>query len=252
MLKKLKPVNGGFEMINSEIGESVKRFEEENMDLQIDEVYKQIPSGKCDGCGACCNESVRTHYVEFLNIYRYMKKNNLITDEVKKSVMTYYFTEFVQPRECPFRKEGICIIYEVRPLVCRLFGYASKEYHEAGLEKVHHANEEAAEFLMDEYGIEVPEEVIYKTIPYCEKFVPEKEIDEVDRVELSTRLLMMDSEFFKTGVLEDYHLEYGLVQWFVDLWIDVETADDLRIEISKELNKDNTSKTLNDLKNNIM
>ncbi len=28
---------------------------------------KTIPEGECTGCGRCCGESVRTHFVEFLN-----------------------------------------------------------------------------------------------------------------------------------------------------------------------------------------
>ena len=59
------------------INESFKIMEDNLFDKKLNEIYSSIPSGECDGCGSCCGESVRTHFIEFLNIYKYLKEQNI-------------------------------------------------------------------------------------------------------------------------------------------------------------------------------
>jgi len=229
------------------IDKSFNIIEENDYIDGLNQIYSRVPSGECNGCGTCCGESVRTHFVEFLNIYKYLVDENKLTKELKSKIMTFYFTELTEVRPCPFREEEGCLIYPVRPLVCRLFGHLSETEHNGGIDAIHAENEDAAEYMEDEYGLKIPNEVIFKTIPYCKSFKPEYTIEQEERIELSTSLLMMDSEFFKEGLLDDYHMHYGLVQWFVDLWLDEEEVDDLRIQIAKELLKNGYSTILKEL-----
>lgn len=229
------------------INESFKIMEDNLFDKKLNEIYSSIPSGECDGCGSCCGESVRTHFIEFLNIYKYLKEQNKMTKELKNHILTFNFTELTEVRSCPFRLGGHCLIYPVRPLVCRLFGHLDEVEHNTGVNVIHEQNKEAAEYLEAEYSLEIPDDVIFKTIPYCHSFEPESPIGAEERIELSTAILMMDSVFFKEGILDDFHMNYGLVQWFVDLWMDEEEVDELRIQIAKEILETGMSASLKDI-----
>lgn len=237
-------VGQGGNNVDRWLQDSLKLMEELHMFKRLEKVYEQIPTGQCEGCGCCCGESVRTHFVEFLNIYAYLMERQLITSDFKERLMRFYFTELAEVHECPFRKEGQCLIYPVRPLVCRLFGHVDEDEHLAGLQAIHAQNKEAADFLKAEYGLDVPEKVIYKTIPYCREFMIAHKMHVTERIALSTEILMMDSEFFKWGLVDEYHVDYGLVQWFIDLWIDPDEADELRIQVAVELLENGTSGTL--------
>ena len=229
------------------LNDSIRLINEMHLKERLNGLYKTIPEGECTGCGRCCGESVRTHFVEFLNIYEYMKKHNLISKAFKERLLTFYFTELVEVRECPFRDHGKCLIYPVRPLVCRLFGHIEENEHLAGLQATHAQNKEAADYIKAEYEIDIPNAVIYKTIPYCRDFKVSHHMSTEERIELSTAILMMDSEFFKLEIIDEYHMDYGLVQWFIDLWIDPDEADEMRIIIAAEMLENGTSGSLKTL-----
>lgn len=75
-------------------------------------------NGECSGCGECCSNFLPISSFEIDRIKRYVKKNNVPEQFVIAPVVgpTLDLT-------CPFRseKERKCLIYEVRPEICRVF-----------------------------------------------------------------------------------------------------------------------------------
>ena len=81
-------------------------------------VYDFTVDGKCSGCGQCCSNYLPVGEHEIENIRRYVKKHGV--KEIKR------FTPAVGPMvdlQCPFRSdvERKCLIYPVRPAICRDF-----------------------------------------------------------------------------------------------------------------------------------
>ena len=70
------------------------------------------PHFNCDSCGGCCGP-VPIDDKEYKEIKEYCIKNKV------KPILYLDYT-------CPFRDEKAkkCMIYEVRPMICKLFGVA--------------------------------------------------------------------------------------------------------------------------------
>ena len=105
----------------------------------LDESYKKIPPLKCDkGCAHCCHTGVAATKVEWDGILNNILKNKIdlvkvierskrTIDRVRESLRSKKNLEQVDwhrlviNQPCPFLGEGhACIIYEDRPLDCRL------------------------------------------------------------------------------------------------------------------------------------
>jgi len=79
------------------------------------EVYSMIPKFECvDGCTECCGATLWT-YIEW----------KLISDWLKERGREERFAKDIFEK-CPYIENGKCSIYEVRPLVCRLFGVTKR------------------------------------------------------------------------------------------------------------------------------
>ena len=105
----------------------------------LDESYKKIPPLKCDkGCAHCCHTGVAATKVEWDGILNNILKNKIDLEKVierskrtidrvreslrsKKNLEQVDWHRLVINQPCPFLGEGhACIIYEDRPLDCRL------------------------------------------------------------------------------------------------------------------------------------
>lgn len=63
----------------------------------------------CKNCGECCGPAPITNE-ELRSIKRFLKMKDMKLPEVKDELT------------CRFRKDNSCLIYPVRPIVCKLFG----------------------------------------------------------------------------------------------------------------------------------
>ena len=72
-------------------------------------------NGKCSNCGQCCSNLLPLSNREIKNIKAYIKKHKI--KEQRHNGMTGV------DMTCPFRDEANkkCLIYEIRPAICRQF-----------------------------------------------------------------------------------------------------------------------------------
>ncbi len=82
-------------------------------------IYRSIPIGDCDGCHECgekCAGEIKMTRLEFLRIRAYLG------DRAAPAQRQRAVGEFAAP--CRFYDPSLpgCIVYPVRPLICRLFG----------------------------------------------------------------------------------------------------------------------------------
>jgi len=217
------------EITKKTLKESFKLEETNNLISNLETIYSKIPSGQCNGCAKCCMESVHAFYIEFLNIYDYVIKHNLL-DHVMEKIEDHYFNELVEVKPCPFLKEDkTCLIYQVRPLVCRLFGHATKEVHEANYENILEQNKAADNYFFENYGVHLKEEVVLHKIEYCEQFYCEKPINENRKNEMIDDMFMIDTQFLMEDILSDDMLNMSITNWFIYTKYTEEEASEKRI-----------------------
>ena len=97
----------------------ISSFEEMQRDM-ANGTFDLTCNGKCTGCGGCCSNILPMTEDEIHTIRKYIKRYNI--KEQKRLIPT------VNPNldmTCPFldnsKKCDKCMIYEVRPRVCRDF-----------------------------------------------------------------------------------------------------------------------------------
>ncbi|MEW6697103.1 MAG: YkgJ family cysteine cluster protein [Bacillota bacterium] len=152
-----------------ELYSALGRAEQNDLFAKLGQVYANLPRTSCAGCATCCNwGSPPVFFIEYLNMYRYVR-DNLQGDlqSLLKKATEYYYLELVDTNQkCPFLKEdNHCSIYEVRPFTCRSYGLLSKEDYETGdrgLKKL-------AQKFKEEYDLALPEEIINYELPWCDK-----------------------------------------------------------------------------------
>ena len=78
---------------------------------ELNDIYNKIPELKCqENCHECCG-ATRWLPIEYFNIKRFLDNLGLKERNMK--------TMFEM---CPYIEDNKCIIYPVRPIICRLFG----------------------------------------------------------------------------------------------------------------------------------
>ena len=203
---------------------------------KLNDIYKSLPSGDCTGCGKCCMESVGINLVEFLNIYKYLKNKDRLRKQSLSRILDYYFLEYTEKRCCPFRDENNrCLIYEVRPLNCRLFGHWKKDDYNNNLNNVTKRNIEYKEYMKKEYGFDISDEVVNFKIKYCEDFKPQKDyLDKSTRLSFSDNIMSLDSRFFANEIINIDFRDRGIVEYFIELLFNQEVAYNIKVKVSKD------------------
>lgn len=82
-------------------------------------VFDKTQDGKCSNCGECCSDLLPISDEEIAKIKRFIKKNGIKEQK-------HFFPTAIVPMydfTCPFRNnaEQKCVIYSVRPAICRDF-----------------------------------------------------------------------------------------------------------------------------------
>lgn len=85
-------------------------------------IKKQITNftcnGECSNCGQCCSDLLPLNNIEIKRIKEYIRKHN-----IKECKHLSILVKNPLDLTCPFRdnKNKKCLIYEVRPEICRSF-----------------------------------------------------------------------------------------------------------------------------------
>ncbi|RKY73049.1 MAG: hypothetical protein DRQ14_04985 [Candidatus Latescibacterota bacterium] len=108
---------------------------------QLEVLYSQVPATECDNCGRCCGlseEERRAGWVTMYPLYaiEYLNILDFIRTELPEKEDLLNFRE-EWPLRCPFRDDSLpgCIIYPVRPLVCRTYGVLGEEEIEEAIRR---------------------------------------------------------------------------------------------------------------------
>jgi len=215
---------------------------------KLNNVYKSLPSGDCTGCGNCCMESVGTNLIEFINIYNYLEDKSKLKNKCLDKIIDYYFLEYIEKKPCPFKDEyNRCMIYEVRPLNCRLFGHWKKEDYNKNLSNVTQRNREYSDLIKTKYGFDISDKVVNYKIDYCESFIPEERyLEKSERLEFADSLMILDSNMYSKGIIDIDFKDRGIVEYFIENLLNENTAYNIKIRVSKD--EEIRNRTINRLK----
>jgi len=209
--------------------------------LKLAKIYASIPDGKCTGCADCCSESVNVSFLEFSNIV----ENSLPSlsepqfDALVKRVLSYYLLEWVKPQKCPFLDAGKkCIIYDTRPLPCRLFGTPTREAYEANYERIKRQNISIAKQIQDETGNKLPKNIVHRKIDFCEGFEPVKWLGQHEIESLYSKLVNLDGSLYFAGLIDDSAMNGDLVSFMIDWLIETQNKSLVTRDLLFELKKD--------------
>ena len=221
---------------NTEIIKSINYAEKNQLFEKLNNIYDTLPKGKCTGCGNCCMESVGINLIEFLNIYKYLQDKDELRKKSIGRIMDYYFMEFMEKKSCPFKDENnMCLIYEVRPLNCRLFGHWKKEDYNKNLKDITEKNQQYKNIMKGKYGFDISDEVVNYKIKYCEDFIPDKEyLSKSERLGFADDLMVLDSRLFSKGVIDIEFRDRGIVEYFIDSLLHQNISYNIKVRISKE------------------
>ena len=79
--------------------------------------------GQCSKCGKCCSNILLLREQEIKKIKKFIKQNNIKCNN-KNSVMLNTSGGYID--RCPFlSNDNLCMIYEVRPEICKEFKCSS-------------------------------------------------------------------------------------------------------------------------------
>ena len=181
-------------------------------------------------------ESVGTNLIEFINIYNYLQEREELRKHCLSKVIDYYFLEYIEKKPCPFKDEdNRCLIYEVRPLNCRLFGHWKKEDYNSNLSNVTQRNKDYRDLIKSKYGFEINEAVVNYKIKYCETFIPENDyLDKATRLSFADELMILDSKLFSKGIIDIDFKDRGIVEYFIDYLFNENVSYNIKIRVSKD------------------
>ncbi len=221
-----------------DIEKSIEFTKENNLINELNQIYSTVPSGNCTGCGRCCMESVGINLVEFINIYMYLQNKEELRKICLDKVIDYYMLEYVKKNSCPFKDDdNRCLIYEVRPLNCRIYGHWTKNDYNNNLKNINKKNKEYANLIKNEYGIEVNEKVVNYKINYCEDFKPNKRyLKKEERLSFADSLMILDSKIYASGVIDIEFKDRGIVEYFIASLLYEKVAYDIKVKVSKDEN----------------
>ena len=214
----------------------IKYANENKLFDKLNSVYRTLPSGDCSGCGKCCMESVGTNLIEFINIFNYLESRPELKKKCLNKVIDYYFLEYIEKKPCPFKDDNNrCMIYEVRPLNCRLFGHWKKEDYNKNLNNVTQRNIEYQDLIKSKYGFDISDKVVNFKIKYCESFIPEERyLSKSERLEFADSLMILDSNIYSKGIIDIDFKDRGVVEYFIESLLNEDTAYNIKIRVSQD------------------
>jgi Fe-S-cluster containining protein len=225
-------ITGSGRISADDVKEAVRCFVDIDASSSLSDIYARIPSGDCSGCAACCIESVNTSFAEFINILMFMGR---LDEETKAGIVRrsigFYENELSTPMDCPFLSDGKrCLIHEVRPLECRMFGSMEKDGYESDYESVLKENMESSRAFEEYYGFPLPEDVVRRKLPHCEKYRPQRRVAKEEKSDLINELMAIDMKLVESGGASYDNLGSSLVHLMGRIAFSESSGEALRVE----------------------
>lgn len=140
----------------------LKLVEEKKVPRRLSGIYDSIPMNNCKRCTDCCLDTPEVFFIEFINILKYLSDNfsKEEKDKVAQKLVNDELTSLIsEDRRCAFLDGNNCIIYERRPIQCRLPPFHSKQDYEETKAARLKRNTELQRFYCVSHDLKLPEEL---------------------------------------------------------------------------------------------
>lgn len=88
----------------------------------LGEIYQEIPEFECERCGKCCGVLGATA-MELHLIDKHVEKHHIEVHEYQQTeISNSKILRTTSNLLCPYLRDPECMVYPVRPTICRLFG----------------------------------------------------------------------------------------------------------------------------------
>lgn len=225
--------------------------EEEKVARRLDYIYSQVPMNNCRRCADCCFNGPQVHPLEFLNIYDWLSDlPELKQLQIGRKLIEYEILNLTTLKnKCPFLKRLGCLIYERRPLQCRLFGLYPRDEYLDIVTKCRRQNEELAGYYARVKRLPLPRDVMTYDIDQCANNIDKQGnvtvIPADDRTTLNGQIYDLSRQAlpqdWQSPNLISFSNRYALMH------MDDETLEENKIRAIKEFQKTGRSKTLDGL-----
>lgn len=135
-----------------DFGGSLSAAQQVELSSKLDAVYDQVPTTCCAGSGECCvltDEEMQEGYATMFPLYlaEYVRIAEYVrTQESPERAQRLLAHTQERPHQCPFLGEHRgCMIYSVRPLICRTYAVLDQDTIAAAAEQ--HADEMPEEWI---------------------------------------------------------------------------------------------------------
>lgn len=225
--------------------------EEEKIARRLDFIYSRVPMNSCRRCADCCFNSPQVQRLEFLNIYDWLRT----LPEQKQRRLGRKLIEYeilnltTLKNKCPFLQRLGCLIYERRPLQCRLFGLYPQEEYTDIVRTCRRQNEELVRHYARAKKLPLPMNVMTYDIDQCVNnidrrgnlvVIPTRERDRLqEQIYDASRQILADDWLSPEPVSFSNH--YALT------YLDDAQLEEIEVAAIREFQKSGRSRTLDDL-----
>lgn len=229
-----------------ELYSALGKADRDNLFIQLQKVYNNLPETTCDGCATCCKwGSPPAFFIEYLNMYKFLRDNmrDKWQDFLVKST-EYFYLELVDAGQvCPFlNEENDCSVYSVRPFSCRSFGLLSQKDFEIGDRSLR----KLADRYFEEYNIKIADELVNSELPWCGKVTASNgtRLDKSALAGLAAQISTIDYSFLPQDLVDQ---EGTLLPYPIHLMNTVlgSGARARKIKVMKEFSEYGTKEMLN-------
>jgi Fe-S-cluster containining protein len=225
------------------IGQLLDRMEERKAGRRLEYVYQQIPSISCQECGSCCFNGPETFFVEFLNIFQYLKTLplSLQKETIRKIILYEFYNLVTLDYTCPFLESNKCVIYPSRALQCRFFSlHPREEYREFQLSSRSH-NQQLINLYKDSHGIILPEKVLTYDIDQCDNNKDSNEktviVSRLEREYIHQQLMIIESDIVNIQSVEKTETRGRFTHYFCMTYSNENKVETEKIKAIKEYQK---------------
>ena len=235
----------------AQVKKLVDLAKEEKIARRLDFIYGRVPMNDCQRCADCCFTSPQVHQLEFLNIYDSLRSlPELEQRRLGRKLVEYEILSLATLKnKCPFLRQDDCLIYERRPLQCRLFGLYPLEEYTDMVAKCRRQNEDLAGYYARAKGLSLSEDVMTYDIDQCANNIDRSGKAVVVAAAERDRLNAQISELGRQ-VLPDHQHSSGLVNfsnYYVLTYLEDEFLEDAKVKAIREFQKNGRSRILDDL-----
>lgn len=220
----------------SKIEELTETAAREKVRRRLDKIYAQIPQTTCQRQAACCFACAHVYEVEFINILAFLKQlPELTRRKITKNTFAYELLNLVTlDYKCPFLENKECLIYQVRPAQCRLYGlYPDEEYKNFQKQSLE-ANERVAIYYARSHRILLPKEVMTYDIEQCQNNVDKCGqrviVGASEREHLFEQICQLEHDVVQGSDYELFRFSY----LFVNLFMNNSEVENSKVTLMKQ------------------